>query len=208
MPIRVRRKDCVWQRNYRLARDVEGAAVDGAGLPHGHFHLLGVYRPVGRALLASAGCKESFCYLVGLALELGDLLAFEMVDVFLRQHLGVVEHHRLVGDVDRRLGRPHFDFRIDQVNMPHRAGLTLAAHNVDLVGLQHAAALGHDGVALYHEGVGLGVVDRFLAGDIYRLFVLGANRAWNRGRLRFRGRCGGRRISVGDSRRERRGHHP
>ena len=63
------------------------------------------------------------------------------------------------------------------MDVANGARLAVAAHDVDLVGLEHAAALGHDGVALHHEGVGLGVVDRFLAGDVDGAVMLGADRA-------------------------------
>ena len=179
MPIGIGREDQVRKRNYRVAVDVKGAVGGVARMAHVHRHLVRVNRPRGRALLASAGRKEALLYNVVRSLLLYDLLALEMVDILLRQHLGVVEHHRLVGDVDGRLGRPHFDLGIDQMNVPNGARLAVAAHDVDLVGLQHAAALGHDGVALDYEGVGLGVVDRFLAGDVYGSLMLSADRGRN-----------------------------
>src|ERR1039458_162611 len=59
VPRSISRKDKVRRLDYRVAGHVEGGVVGGAGVPHVHYHLIGVYRPVGRALLASAGRKES-----------------------------------------------------------------------------------------------------------------------------------------------------
>ncbi len=102
-----------------------------------------------------------------------------MVSVLLGENLGVVEIESFVGEIDLRLGRPHLDFGIDQMDMADCVRLALPAHHVDLVGLEHAAALGHDGIALHIKGIGLGVVNRFLAGDVDRLFVRSLYRCRN-----------------------------
>ncbi len=166
------------KRNDRLPQHVELAVARGAGAADIDVHLVGGNRPVGRALLTCASGEEAFLDLVVLALELGDPLPFKMVSVLLRQHLGVVEVDSFIGDVELGLGRPQLDFGIDQVNVADCVSFALSAHHVDLVGLEHAAALSHDGIALYEEGVGLGVVNRFLAGDVDWFLMLSLH--WRR----------------------------
>src|SRR5271155_1533144 len=60
------------------------------------------------------------------------------------------------------------------MNVAGRDRDPFGAKELNLIGFQDAAALRHNRIADDRESIGLGVVDGFVAGDVYRLRALGA----------------------------------